>query len=236
MVLTDDNFSSIAEAVEEGRGIYDNLVKFIVWTIPTNAGEGLVILAAVFAGTILPITPLQILWINMTTAILLGMMLAFEPAERDIMRRPPRPPAAPILDRALLRRVLLVAMLMLVGAFGLFELALSRGQSVAQARTVAANVFVLVELFYLFNCRSLSAPFWTVGLLSNPWIWVGSGTMLVLQLMFTYVATFNQVFQTAPIGASDWMLIVLFAVACSAIVEIEKRCSVSNSIVERSRQ
>jgi cation-transporting ATPase F len=98
MVLTDDNFATIEAAVEEGRGIYDNLVKFITWTLPTNFGEGLVILAAIVAGVTLPITPLQILWINMTTAVLLGLPLAFEPAERGIMRRPPRPPGAPVLD------------------------------------------------------------------------------------------------------------------------------------------
>jgi magnesium-transporting ATPase (P-type) len=223
MVLTDDNFATIEAAVEEGRGIYDNLVKFIVWTIPTNAGEGLVILAAVLAGTTLPITPLQILWINMTTAILLGMMLAFEPAERGIMQRPPRSPAAPILDHVLIQRILLVGVLMLAGAFGLFELALYRGQSVAEARTVAANVFVMVETFYLFNCRSLTRSFWSVGLLSNPWVWIGSGAMVALQMAFTYMPAFNRVFQTAPIGVPEWLSIVLFATTCAAIIEAEKQ-------------
>jgi magnesium-transporting ATPase (P-type) len=222
MVLTDDNFATIEAAVEEGRGIYDNLVKFIVWTIPTNAGEGLVILAAVFAGTTLPITPLQILWINMTTAVLLGMMLAFEPAESGIMQRRPRPPSAPILDRELIQRCLLVSVLLLAGSFGLFEWALYRGQSLAEARTIAANVFVLVETAYLFNCRSLTRPFWTVELFSNLWVWVGSGAMLALQLVFTYVPAFNRVFQTAPISVNDWFSIIAIAVLCAAIVEAEK--------------
>ncbi|WP_153117459.1 HAD-IC family P-type ATPase [Rhodocyclus tenuis] len=223
MVLTDDNFATIEAAVEEGRGIYDNLVKFIVWTIPTNAGEGLVILAAILAGSTLPITPLQILWINMTTAILLGMMLAFEPAEQGIMQRPPRAPSAPILDRPLLLRILLVSILLLSGAFGLFELALQRGQSLAEARTIAANVFVLVETLYLFNCRSLSRPFWSIGAFANPWVWAGSGAMLLLQLAFTYVPVMNSIFQTAPIGLSDWATIGAFAVFCAAAVELEKR-------------
>jgi cation-transporting ATPase F len=222
MVLTDDNFATIEAAIEEGRGIYDNLVKFIAWTIPTNAGEGLVILAAVFAGTTLPITPLQILWINMTTAVLLGMMLAFEPAESGIMQRSPRRPAAPILDSALIQRCLLVSVLLLIGSFSLFELALYRGQSLAEARTIAANVFVLVETAYLFNCRSLTRPFWTIDLFSNPWVWVGSGAMLALQLVFTYVPAFNRVFQTAPIGVSDWFSIIAIAALCAAIVETEK--------------
>ena len=223
MVLTDDNFDTIEAAIEEGRGIYNNLIKFIVWTIPTNGGEGLVILAAIFAGTTLPITPLQILWINMTTAILLGMMLAFEPAEPGIMLCPPRQPAAPILDHVLIWRILLVALLMLVSAFGLFEWAQYRGQSVTEARTVAVNVFVLVEIFYLFNCRSLTIPIWSMDAFSNPWVWAGSATMLALQMIFTYVPIFNRLFQTAPIGALEWLQIVFVAALCAVIIEIEKR-------------
>ena len=120
MVLTDDNFATIEAAIEEGRGVYDNLVKFIIWTLPTNFGEGLVILFAVLAGVTLPITPLQILWINMTTAVLLGMALAFEPIQRDVMGRPPRAPGAAILDTVLIRRIVLVGVLLLVASFGLF--------------------------------------------------------------------------------------------------------------------
>ncbi|MFY9328461.1 MAG: cation-transporting P-type ATPase [Georgfuchsia sp.] len=223
MVLTDDNFATIEAAIEEGRGIYDNLIKFIVWTIPTNAGEGLVILAAILAGTTLPITPLQILWINMTTAILLGMMLAFEPVERGIMRRQPRNPSAPILDRVLFLRVSLVSVLLLVGAFGLFELALHQNRSMAEARTISANVFVMVETFYLFSCRSLTQPFWSIGIFSNAWVWVGSTTMVLLQMAFTYMPIFNEIFETAPIGALEWLQIVAFAAICAVVVEIEKR-------------
>ncbi|WP_137887235.1 HAD-IC family P-type ATPase [Pseudomonas sp. 2FE] len=236
MVLTDDNFATIEAAVEEGRGIYDNLVKFIAWTIPTNASEGLVILAAVFAGTALPITPLQILWINMTTAILLGMMLAFEPAERGIMQRPPRAPTAPVLDRGLIQSIVLLSVLILAGAFGLFELALYRGQSVAEARTIAANVFVLVEIFYLFNCRSLTRPFWSMGWFSNPWVWVGSVAMLVLQLAFTYMPAFNRVFQTAPIGIQEWWAMGAFAATCALIVEAEKYWRSSRKIPPQAAQ
>jgi cation-transporting ATPase F len=157
MVLTDDNFATIEAAVEEGRGIYDNLVKFITWTLPTNFGEGLVILAAIVAGVTLPITPLQILWINMTTAVLLGLPLAFEPAERGIMQRPPRPPGGAGARRRADRSRVLVGVLMLAGSFGMFLLALERGQGMAEARTIAMNVFVAIEIVYLFNCRS-AAP------------------------------------------------------------------------------
>jgi len=222
MVLTDDNFASIEAAVEEGRGIYDNLVKFITWTIPTNAGEGLVIVAAILAGVTLPITPLQILWINMTTAVLLGLTLAFEPAEKGIMRRLPRPPSSPILDRVLVWRILLVGVLLLLGSFGLFLLERERGGSLAEARTVAANVFVMVELVYLFNCRSLTRSMFSVGLFSNRWVWAGAGSMLVLQLVFTYLPLFNTLFHTAPIDIRAWLGIVAFALASGLIVGMEK--------------
>ncbi|MEH6461160.1 cation-translocating P-type ATPase [Chitinimonas sp. JJ19] len=222
MVLTDDNFSTIEAAIEEGRGIYDNLLKFIVWTIPTNAGEGLVILAAILAGVTLPITPLQILWINMTTAVLLGMMLAFEPPRRDMMQQPPRSPTAPLLSPTLLRRIVLVSLLMLIGAFSLFELALRQGSTLAEARTVAANVFVLMEILYLFNCRTLSQPCWANGWFSNHWVWLGSAAMLLLQLAFTYAPAFNTAFQTAPISAQWWLTITAFATASSVLIELEK--------------
>ncbi|CAG0977482.1 partial putative cation-transporting ATPase F, partial [Rhodocyclaceae bacterium] len=222
MVLTDDNFATIEAAVEEGRGIYDNLVKFITWTLPTNFGEGLVILAAIVAGVTLPITPLQILWINMTTAVLLGLTLAFEPAERGIMRRRPRPPAMPILDRVLAERVLLVGLLLLVGSFGLFQLSLARGLGDAEARTVAANVFVFGELFYLFNCRSLTRPVWAMPPLSNPWIWWGVAAMAALQMLFTYLPAMNRLFGTAPIGLQAWGEILAFGVALMLAMDVEK--------------
>ncbi|MBW7900933.1 MAG: HAD-IC family P-type ATPase [Rhodocyclaceae bacterium] len=223
MVLTDDNFASIEAAVEEGRGVYDNLVKFITWTLPTNFGEGLVIVAAILAGATLPITPLQILWINMTTAVLLGLMLAFEPVERGIMQRPPRPPAAPILDRPLLARIALVGVLLLVGAYGLFLVALHRGASLAEARTVAVNVFVVVQAFYLFNCRSLTRSFVAVGVFSNPWLWLGTGIMAGLQLLFTYLPAMNRLFGTAPIGLAEWAAILVCGWLAALVVGLEKR-------------
>jgi magnesium-transporting ATPase (P-type) len=222
MVLTDDNFATIEAAVEEGRGIFDNLVKFITWTLPTNFGEGLVILAAIVAGATLPITPLQILWINMTTAVLLGLMLAFEPVERNVMHRAPRPPAAPILDGVLLGRIVLVGLMMLAGAFGLFLLALERGQPLAEARSIAVNVFVTIEMVYLFNCRSLTRPLWRVAPFSNPWIWAGVATMALLQAAFTYLPLFQTLFGTAAVGLRSWLEIGAVGIAALVIIEAEK--------------
>jgi magnesium-transporting ATPase (P-type) len=223
MVLTDDNFASIEAAVEEGRGVWDNLVKFITWTLPTNFGEGLVIVAAILAGATLPITPLQILWINMTTAVLLGLPLAFEPIERGIMRRPPRRLDQPVLDATLIRRIVLVSILLLAGSFGLFLRELAQGHTLAEARTVAVNVFVMVEAAYLLNCRSLYRGFWQQGLFSNPWIWAGMGAMLALQMGMTYLPVMNRLFGTAPIGFAEWGEIAAVAVVCSLIVGVEKR-------------
>jgi len=223
MVLTDDNFASIEAAVEEGRGTFDNSTKFIVWTLPTNIGEGLVILAAVFLGTLLPILAVQILWINMTTAVLLGLMLVFEPKEAGIMARPPRAPTEPILTRMLVRRMLLVGVSMLLGAFGLFKWELAAGSNLAEARTVAVNLFVMVELFYLFNCRSLTKPIFTRGFISNPWIFGGSAVMVILQLLFTYVPVMNIAFQSAPIGIGSWLSILAVAILVMVMADIEKR-------------
>ena len=222
MVLTDDNFATIEAAVEEGRGIFDNLVKFITWTLPTNFGEGLVILAAIVAGVTLPITPLQILWINMTTAVLLGLPLAFEPVEGRIMHRPPRPPAAPILDRTLIGRIGLVGLLLLAGAFGLFLLALERGQPLAEARSIAVNAFVMIEMAFLFACRSLERPLWRVPPFSNPWVWGGALTMVLLQLAFTYLPLFQQVFGTMAIGVQAWLEIAAISLAALLVIEMEK--------------
>jgi cation-transporting P-type ATPase F len=222
MILTDDNFSSIEAAVEEGRGVYDNLIKFITWTLPTNLGEGLVILAAIVLGQTLPITPVQILWINMTTAILLGLMLAFEPKEPGVMARPPRPTDMPILTPPLIRRILLVGIILLISAFGLFNWELSQGESEAKARTSAVNVFVFGEMFYLFNCRSLRYSMFRLGLFSNPWLLLGVATMTGLQLLFTYAPFMQNIFGSEALGAPEWALVVGTGLLIYIVVGIEK--------------
>jgi Ca2+-transporting ATPase len=225
MVLTDDSFSSIEAAVEEGRGVFDNLVKFITWTLPTNVGEGLVILVAVFAGLTLPILPLQILWINMTTTVMLGLTLAFEQKEAGIMDRRPRDPKSPILTRPLIRRILLVGLLLFAGSFGLFEWELYQGKSIPTARTAAVNVLVFGELFYLFNCRSLTYSMFKRGLFSNPALFVGVVTMTASQLLFTYLPAMQHIFGTASLGVNEWMLIIVVGVVIYVVVEVEKKLS-----------
>jgi len=221
MVLTDDNFASIEAAVEEGRCVFDNLTKFIVWTLPTSMGEGLVLLTAIALGTVLPILPIQILWINMTTAVALGLMLAFEPKEPGIMQRSPRDPGQAILTRVLIERIVLVSLLMLAGAYGVFLWEQQRTDSIEAARTAAVNVFVMVELFYLFNCRSLEHTVFHVGVFSNPWIWRGVAAMAGLQLLLTYTPVMNRLFHTVPIDGLAWALIGAIGLSVYTVVEIE---------------
>ncbi|MHC1742477.1 MAG: cation-transporting P-type ATPase [Syntrophobacteraceae bacterium] len=222
MVLTDDNFASIEAAVEEGRCVFDNLLKFIVWALPANLGQGLVILTAVFAGIVLPILPVQCLWINMTTAGSLGLMLAFEPREKGIMLRPPRHPLSPLLSRELVARVFLVGILLMAAAFGLFEWKELTGATHAQARTVAVNAFAVTSALYLLNCRSLYGSYWSLGILSNPGMLLGIGIMVVLQLGFTYLPIMNSLFHTEPIGLDSWAGIVAAAVVVHAAVGLQK--------------
>ncbi|MGB0525698.1 MAG: cation-transporting P-type ATPase [Flammeovirgaceae bacterium] len=222
MVLTDDNFASIEAAVEEGRAVLDNLTKFIVWTLPTNLGEGLVVLASIAFATQLPLAPVQILWINMTTAILLGLMLAFEPKEPGIMDRPPIPAGKPIITFPLIMRTLLVGTLIMIASFILFQYELANGASLAEAQTVATTVFIVMEGAYLFNCRSLHRQIREIGFFSNKWIYYGPIGMLILQLVFIHAPFMNVAFNSAPIGLDSWIGIIASGIALFIIVYLEK--------------
>ena len=223
IVLADDNFASIAHAVEEGRTVYENLKKTILFLLPTSGGEALIIVAAILLGQTLPITPVQILWVNMITAVTLGIALAFESTETDVMKQRPRAPGAPILSAFLTWRVVFVALLLLAGAFGLFTWQRATGASLDAARTVAVNTLVLGEIVYIFNCRRIAGPSWTLdGLFGSPPILISVGIVIVFQLLITYMPFMQLLFQTAPIGPVAWGQIVLFGVGLFALVELEK--------------
>ncbi len=222
MVLTDDNFSSIEAAVEEGRNVFDNLIKFITWILPTNMGQGLVIMVAILFGITLPVLPVQALWLNMTTAVFLGLMLAFEPKEQGIMLRSPREPDAPILSKEMIGRILSVSTLLLIGAFGLFQWSQLNGASIEESRTLAVTLFVVVQTFFLFNCRSLTNSIFKTPINSNPWIWGGVAAMLVSQLLFIYTPVMNTLFQSAPLSLNQWLLMIGYGVLVMLLVEIEK--------------
>lgn len=222
MILTDDNFATIANAVEEGRGVYANLVKFIAWTLPTNGGEGVVLLVAVALGTELPVLPVQLLWVNLATAILLGTSLIFEPREPGLMALPPRSSTAPILDRNLLVRTLLVSLMLGLAAFGFFAWARKLGMSAAQGRTLAINTIVVVEVGYLFACRSLRMPAWKLGFWRNQGMWLGVSAMLLAQLAFTYLPWMNRLFHTEPVAPIWWLYLTGVGVVVYVLAEAKK--------------
>ncbi|MFC6083596.1 HAD-IC family P-type ATPase [Sphaerisporangium aureirubrum] len=233
MVLTDDRFTSIEAAVREGRGVFDNLVKFILWALPANLGLGLLLMAAIAGGGELPILPVQVLWLNMTAVLVLGLPFAVEPAEPGIMRRPPRAPSAPLLSRALTGRVLLVSAVLLGAAFGLFHWEQANGASVAVARTVVVNVFALTLLTYLFNCLSLDRPLLWTGIRRNPWVAAGAVAMIALQLLYTYAPFMNALFRSAPLDATAWIRVCAVAVISYAIVEFTKWAHLTRSRAAR---
>jgi len=219
MVLADDNFASIAHAVEEGRTVYANLRKTILFLLPTNGGQALVILAAVLAGSTLPITPVQILWVNMVTAVTLGLALAFEPAEPGIMDRPPRPPEEPILPMAWTAYMAVVAGLLLVAGYGLFLL--HQGQGVELARTMAVNALVAGEIGFLFSARAGLNPVWR-GTRPGRAVWISAGLIVVLQTAFTHAPPLQALFGTTGLGAGNWLTTAAAGVAVFVLAEAVK--------------
>ncbi|MCG5539906.1 MULTISPECIES: cation-transporting P-type ATPase [unclassified Halorhodospira] len=224
MVLADDNFASITHAVEEGRAVYDNIRKAILHMLPTNAGQSLTIMMAILMGLALPLTPVQVLWVNMVTSVTLAMALAFEPAEPGVMGRPPRDPKAPLLSGFMLWRIPFVALLLWLGTFGHFVwMEEVVGASDELARTVAINTLVAGQAFYLLNLRLIYDPIWRGwALFRSQAMWIAIGVLILLQLAFTYAPVMHALFGTTPIGPQDWARILLFGLAVFVIVELEK--------------
>jgi len=223
MVLVDDNFASIERAVEEGRTIYDNLRKALIFILPTNGGEASSLLVAILFGLTLPITPVQILWVNMITAVTLSLALAFEPGEPGAMRRPPRDPAAPMLDRFLVWRIVFVSLLLLGGILGLFLWELERSGSIESARSVAVNTLVIGEITYLFNSRHLaSSSMNSEGLFGNRVALAMAGLLVLAQFAFTYAGPMQALFGTQAIDATAWAAVIAFGVLLFVLVEAEK--------------
>ncbi len=223
MVLADDNFASIVAAVREGRTVYDNLTKVIAWTLPTNGGEALTIIAAILFGLTLPITPVQILWINMVTAVALGLALAFEPPEAGAMRRAPRQSGQHLLSGRLLWRIVFVSLLMVAGTFGIFTYATAQGLSIETARTMAVNTIVVMEIFYLFNVRYVHGASLTwQGVLGTPAVLIAVALVVMAQLLFTYVPVMHDTFDSRPVALADGLLIIGVGILLMIAVEIEK--------------
>jgi magnesium-transporting ATPase (P-type) len=224
LVLANDNFASIAAAVREGRTVWDNLKKVISWTLPTNAGESTVVVLALLVGLALPVTAVQILWVNLITAITLGLALAFEPTEPGTMARPPRRRDAPILSGELVWHVVLVAALFLASVFGVFTYALDKGHSLALAQTMAMNMLVVLEIFHLFFIRNVHGTSLTWDALKGTRVvWTVVVVITVAQFAVTFLPPLQAILGTEPVPPIDGFLIVGIGVAFFGIVEIEKQ-------------
>lgn len=237
MVLADDNFASIVAAISEGRTVYDNLRKVISWTLPTNGGEALIILFALAVGIALPVTPIQILWINMVTAVALGLTLAFEPAEAGTMQRPPRRAGQNIISGALMWRISFVATLIAIGAFVIYVWAIRRGHAEDAARTLVVNAIIAMEIFYLFSVRYIHGASMTLrGTMGTPAVLAGVGVTVAAQFAFTYWPPLQAVFGTRALGVADGTAAFLAGVALLLVVEIEKAAGRKFAVMASRRQ
>jgi magnesium-transporting ATPase (P-type) len=224
IVLADDNFASIAAAVREGRTVYDNIKKVISWTLPTNVGEAMTIVAALLAGMALPITALQILWINLITGITLGLALAFEPTEAGTMRRPPRPRHEPLLGGDLVWHIVLVSLLFLAAVFGMFFYAIDKGYDPALAQTIAMNTLVVLEIFHLFFIRNIYGTSLTwQAVRGTPVVWATVAAVTAAQFAITYLPPLQNLFGTRAVPLLDGLVIVTVGAVFFALIEMEKQ-------------
>jgi Ca2+-transporting ATPase len=238
IVLADDNFASISAAVEEGRRVYDNLLKSLAFLLPTNLGLALILIYGIMffpfdpvtKVLLLPMLPTQLLWINLVAAVALALPLAFEVKEPDVMRRPPRRPEAPLFNSFVVFRVVAVSVLMTAGTIALFnaehQQQLAAGvaapQALVKAQTMAVTFVIFFQIFYMIHCRSLKDSILKIGFFSNPTVFWGIGVVLVLQALFVYLPFFQRVFKTSPLSMSDLALAVAASFAIVPIVSLEK--------------
>ncbi len=228
IVLADDNFASIASAVREGRTVYDNIKKVISWTLPTNAGESSTIMVALLLGMMLPITPIQILWINMITAVTLGIALAFEPTEANTMRRPPRPRNQPLLTTGLIWHIVLVGGLFFAGIFGIFKYGMFRYEGlenqVELARTLAMNTLVVMKIFHLLFIRNMYAVKLTWQAVKGTTVaWVAIIMVVFSQVLITYMPSLQMIFGTQSVSLTDGLLMLAIGIVLFIIIELEKQ-------------
>lgn len=223
MVLADDHFATIVHAVEEGRTIHDNLRKSIAFMLPTHVGEALTVIVAVLFGQALPMTPVQILWVNMVTTVTLSLVFAFEAPESNVMKRPPRRPRAPILSHYLTWRVVLIGLLMVAGTLGMFLWQRGQGADLETARTVALHTLIGFELFYLFSARRLAgSPFSRAALVGAGPAFIAAGIVVALGLAITYVPVMQTLFQTRPLDAATWGLILAVSASVLLVAEADR--------------
>jgi magnesium-transporting ATPase (P-type) len=223
IILADDNFATIEKAVEEGRRIYDNIRKSVLFMLPTNGAQSLIILVAILLGFALPLQPVQILWVNMVTAVTLSLALVFEKAEEGLMARPPRAPNQALVNRADLGMIALVSILVAGATLTEFFVARAGGYPLAVAQTAAVNMLALGQLAYLLNCRFVtSSSLRSQVFRGNPWVWRMAGALIVLQLVFTYTPFMHTWFHSAPITIRGWSVAIGLSIVIFLIIEVAK--------------
>jgi magnesium-transporting ATPase (P-type) len=228
IVLADDNFASIAAAVREGRTVFDNIKKVISWLLPTSGGEAFVVIVALLLGLTLPITAIQILWINLITAVTLGVALAFEPTEEGTMRRPPRPRDAPILSPALSWQIAFTSALFFAGVMGIFTYAMNRGHDIALAQTLSLNTLVVFEIFYLFFVRNIYGTSLTwKAIRGTKTVWVCVIAVTAAQFAVTYLPPLQTVFGTEAVSLEDGLIVIGIGVVLFVLLELEKQIALT---------
>lgn len=222
MVLADDNFATIVNAIEEGRTVYDNIRKALLFILPTNGAEALVLMSAILLGIVMPITPAQILWVNMVTAVTLALALSFEPMGSNVMERPPRGSDESILGRLFLWRITFVSVIIGALTLGVFSLLRTNGLDDVTARTISVNTLVAGQLFYLFNCRRIQQPSLGKGFFGNRYAFWAAGALIVLQMGFVYLPFMNAFFDTHPFDVAYWLYPIATGAIVFTLVELEK--------------
>jgi Ca2+-transporting ATPase len=222
MVISDDNFASIFNAVEEGRVVFDNIKKVTFFLIPTGAAAVLSIISAMLLGLPIPYVPAQLLWINLVTNGLQDVALAFEPEEKGIVERKPRPPSEGIMSRLLIQRSALVGAVISLGVIFNYVLAIKSGDSIDQARTVAVTTMVFFQFFQAWNSRSETQSIFSISLISNPYLFLSIVTAFFAHLAVLYVPAFQWIFRTVPIAIPEWIEIITVSTAIIFVVEADK--------------
>lgn len=234
MVLADDNFQTIVHAVEEGRRVYDNIKKTILFILPTNGAGGILIIASIFLGMTMPLTPVQILWVNMVVSVTVSLGLAFEKVEEGAMNRPPRDPKAKLLSPYYAFRIAFVSILIGIGTLWMNTFLQNQDYHNGAHQTIILQMFVMAQLFHLFNCRSELGFAFNKDFFTNRMAFLVAGILVVLQVAITYLPFMNTIFQTTPLTLSEWGIPILMGLAVFVIVEIEKR--ITKSVVERRKK
>jgi magnesium-transporting ATPase (P-type) len=235
MILADDNFASITAAVKEGRTVYNNVEKAILFMLPTNVAQALVIAVAILFGFTMPITAPQVLWVNMVTSVALGLVISFEPHELDVMQRQPRMVDRPILTRFGMWRLVFVGLALLAYTLLAFFSMKSRGASDQLARTVAVNAITIGQVFYLLNSRYLlDSSLSLKAHLGNKYLPFGIGAVVILQLLFTYAPPLQRLFDTEAVPVWVWPWLLLGGLVFFLVVEAEKLIIRSSPSLRRS--